>query len=134
MAGTLKIANPFALGSRSLIVDGGGTLYIGGAAANLSTSLDIQNLNLAAGSNFNIDLADNVTSQIVAWGSVTLGSDFLNIAGRTAAPQAGGAIVLIRNEGGNAVSGIFLNQPEGSYVVANGQGYQITYRYGSSGI
>ena len=41
----------------------------------------------------------------------------------------GDVIVLIRNDGTDAVTGTFANLPENAQVIAGGVTYQITYTY-----
>jgi hypothetical protein len=71
---------------------------------------------------------DTTYNSINVTGSVDLANTILNVTS-TRMNHAGDVVVLIRNNGTGSITGHFSNLPEGSALVANGVGYQVTYYY-----
>jgi hypothetical protein len=66
--------------------------------------------------------------QLIVNGTVALGNALLSASG-TRADHDGDVLVLIKNDGIDAVTGTFQGLPEGSTVTVGGVTYQITYKY-----
>jgi autotransporter-associated beta strand protein/YD repeat-containing protein len=98
------------------------------------TTISTGNLSLAAGSNFddviNSSTAGSGYGQVNVTGTVSLNGAYLNLTG-TRTNHDGDQIVLINNDGTDAVTGTFNNLPEGSAVVVNGVTYVLSYHGGT---
>ena len=121
LAGSGTVASPMTVGSGALM------------PANFGTnSLMTGDVNLASGStyllqNAAIAAATNYTAMRVT-GAVNLNGVSLDTSGVsiTDYPRV---LVLIKNDGTDAVQGTFAGLPEGAAVLVNGVYYNITYRY-----
>ena len=80
---------------------------------------------------YNIDLTDSGADQLVVAGTVNLGNATLNMT--SSRTNVGGVVVLINNDGTDAVTGTFAGLSEGaSAVTVGGLAYHITYQYDSA--
>jgi fibronectin-binding autotransporter adhesin len=91
------------------------------------------NVALQAGATFAVELNGTTPGsghdQLDVTGTVNLGNATLQATlGFT--PAIGNQIVIIRNDGTDAVQGIFQGFHEGALVTIGGQGFQISYRGG----
>ena len=129
-----------SISSSAVTVNSGATLSGTGTTGNVSISgglspgtngvgtLNTHNLSFASGGSFNVDMTSSGWDQVNVTGTVSLGNASLNLNNSRTAND-NGALMLIQNDGTDAVSGTFLNLPEGTAVTAGGVTYQITYRY-----
>ena len=85
------------------------------------------------GSSFTAEVNGNAPGthdELDVTGTVDLGGATLNCSG-TITSSAGQVIVLIANDGGEAVTGTFAGLPEGAAVTINGVNFAISYVGGS---
>ena len=143
LAGTLCVTGSNGLG---VALYDGATLSGTGTAGPVSTTdgtvspgisgvgtLNIVGgLTLATGCNYNVDLTDTGNDQLNVTGTVTLGGATLNLTS-TRSGNGGVALVLIRNDGTDLVSGTFAGLAQGATVTVNGVTYTITYAYNADG-
>ncbi len=107
----------------------GGTLTPGSGGAGIMTAGKVSmNSTSHYAVQINGDTAGAGYGQAQVTGSVALGGATLSLSG-TGTDPSGAAIVLIRNIGGQPVSGIFAGLPQGTEVTLNDVGYDISYVY-----
>ena len=117
--------------SGSLTVNSGGTLGpgVGGPSAFASGSFSI-----ATGGTFDVDINSSTAGtgydQLNVTGTVNLTGSTLHLNG-TRTHNGGDAIVLINNDGADAVTGTFNGLSEGALVSLNGVNYNISYHGGT---
>ncbi|HMP58401.1 MAG TPA: autotransporter-associated beta strand repeat-containing protein [Gemmatales bacterium] len=114
--------------SGSLTVNPGGVVKAGNSTGLLTVGGGI---NLSAGATVEAEINGWTTagvefSQIISLGLISLANADLFIADNVVVP-IGTTIVLIRNDSGAAVSGIFDTLPEGAFFTAGLNTFQITY-------
>jgi fibronectin-binding autotransporter adhesin len=120
--------------SASLRVNNGGTLSPGESAGLLRLNGGT-GLTLNSNSNYKVELNGltlglDYDSTLVNSGTVTLNTPTLVVAlGFT--PNIGDSFNIITNAAGNAVSGTFLDLPEGSVFTIGSTQFQITYLGGA---
>lgn len=145
-AGTLDVTG---LSSGRLDLVSGQTLQgsgtVSGAVRSVSGSfvvpgtspgvLNTGNVTLESSSQFTVEVNGTTPGtqhdQLNVTGSVTLNNATLSASG-TIASVAGQTIVLISNNGSDAVTGTFNGLPEGATVAINGINFAITYIGGSN--
>ncbi|HLX62659.1 MAG TPA: PKD domain-containing protein [Planctomycetota bacterium] len=111
----------------TLTASGTGTVAPGNSGPG---TLSSGNLALSAGSTFAVDITPGGADMINVTGSVTLaGTLALNAPGYAA--TAGTKIVIIANDGADAVSGMFAATPPGSIVPGGTQMFMISYTGGT---
>jgi RHS repeat-associated protein len=113
----------------AVTVASGGSVAPGSAGPGV---LSTRNVTLNSGSSFvgeiNGSTAGAGYDQLNVTGTVSLGGATLSLSG-TRAQHGGDAIVLIKNDGTDAVTGTFGGLSEGSLLVVGGTRYKITYAY-----
>jgi fibronectin-binding autotransporter adhesin len=151
--GTLLVNGSTATGSAVTVNNAavlGGTGSIGGSvtlAASSTTTLSpgspvtgtadlaTGDLALNAGTTFQVQVNGNTLDtqydQVAVTGSVNLGGATLNTSG-TITSVPGQVIVLISNDGSDAVTGTFNGLPESSTVTINTVGFNLSYVGGSN--
>ena len=93
-------------------------------------TINTANLALGSGASFSVDLSESGSDCVNVVGTVSLASSpTLDIASSTRESHDGDVLVLIQNDGTDAVNGTFASRPEGSEVVVNGIAYFLTYHY-----
>jgi autotransporter-associated beta strand protein len=105
-----------------------GTISPGGSPGVLQTG----NVAFAGGSAFNVEVNGAALAnhdQLTVTGTVALGNAALTATG-TVASVPGQQIVLIDNDGNDAIPDTFNGLPEGSPVTINGVSFKITYAGG----
>ncbi len=112
-------------GSMGAVAVSGGTLSPGVGGVG---TIDTGNLSLEEGSGYSVDLVDGASDKTNVIGTVSLGDASL-IVNSTRAANEGDVLVLIQNDGTDAVSGTFADLPEGAEVVFGDVTYCITYVY-----
>ena len=144
-AGTLLVNGSLASGSAVTVASGGtlgGTGSVNGSVAVSSGGtlapgvspgiLNTGSVTFTSGSTFTAEVngatAGSLYDQLNVTGTVTLGNATLNTSGTTA---GGGPIILINNDGADAVSGTFNGLSQGATVAINGQNYTISYTGGT---
>ena len=142
LEGELQVDGSIA--SSQVTVNNGGTLSGTGATGNVVVyasavsvghqgegTLTVKSLELDSDSSFNVDLSDTGGGCLdVNVGTVTLDGATLHVtSSRNPTDPSGVLRVLIRNEGGNAVSGTFSDLSEGDTISVDGVTYWITYHY-----
>jgi autotransporter-associated beta strand protein len=143
-AGALQVDGSLA---GPVVTSSGGTLSGQGAVNNTVTGnsgglvapgpatkiLTTGNLVLNSGSTYAVEINGTTPGaqhdQLNVQGSVALNNATLSITGTAPNAAPGTAIVIITNDGGDAVSGTFNGLPEFAQVSVNGERYRITYRY-----
>lgn len=104
----------------------GGVLAPGAGVGTLRSG----SVTLAPTSTFRIQLGGaGASDRLLVNGSVNLGGAQLDVASATGG-QVGDQIVIIDNDGNDAVNGQFAGLAEGAQVTAGGITYQITYTGG----
>ena len=117
--------------SGSLTVSSGGTFDpgVGGPSSFASGSFSI-----ASGGTFNVDINSSTAGsgydQLNVTGAVDLTGSSLHLNG-TRTSNGGDTIVLINNDGADAVTGTFNGLAEGALVSLNGVNYNISYHGGT---
>jgi Ca2+-binding RTX toxin-like protein len=92
-------------------------------------------LDLGAGSSFDVELNTTYTTagtdydQLDVTGTVTLGAT-LNLSGGAVAPSGGESVIIINNDGSDAVSGTFAGLAEGDPVSVGSFSGTLTYQGG----
>jgi hypothetical protein len=106
-----------------------GTLTPGGAI--IGTTTVIGSLSLSGGLNLNVDgAASGQADRVEVTGSVTVSGALLISMGSTYLPKKNDRIVLISNDGSDAVIGTFSGLPEGSAYIIGGRQMLISYKGG----
>jgi hypothetical protein len=99
------------------------TLHSNAVTLNASSSLRINSTGSTTGDAY---------TQLRVTGQVTLGNAGLTVADDKVLGQASGEVVIIDNDGTDAIGGTFLNLPEGSMVTGLfGHRYRLSYAGGS---
>jgi len=124
----------------SVSIDGGtlmgtgtcnGLLY--NAMGNLAPGNSIGIINAAGGltmdatGTYVVEVSGAAGDQTNVTGAVTLNTPMLNVTGT---PTQGASFIIINNDGGDAVAGIFNGLIEGATFMSGGYQYQITYAGG----
>jgi len=133
----------------TLSIDTGGVIQGGGnvnAAVNIvqgsvepgnggSGTLTVGNTTFSANAAFspNVDGTSAGTDhdQLKVNGTINLGGAALNVSGTIGTVSAGTQIVLIDNDGTDAVTGTFAGLPGGSMVTVNGHAFELHYDGGT---
>lgn len=114
----------------SVTINNGGTLAPGNSPGVLRTG----DLSLASGSTLTAEINGNIPGelhdQVDVSGTVNLGGATLSPTG-TVTTQPGQLIVLINNDGTDAISGTFAGLAEGATVTINGVDFVLSYRGGT---
>jgi hypothetical protein len=106
-----------------------GTLTPGGAI--IGTTTVIGSLSLGGGLNVNVDgAASDQADRVEVTGSVTVSGTLLISMGSTYLPKKNDRIVLISNDGSDAVIGTFSGLPEGSVYIVGGKRMLLSYKGG----
>ena len=113
-------------------VESGGTLSPGTLVGKLNTG----SVQLQSGSQFVVQINGDLTAgvdydQLNVTGTVDLTGAILVATGSIAA-VSNQQIILINNDGSEAVIGTFAGLPEGSLVTVNGKNFRLTY-FGNDG-
>jgi autotransporter-associated beta strand protein len=100
-------------------------------------TMNSASLALDSASHFNIDLGGTAASgkynQLVVAGSVGLGQATLQFT-QSAPGKTNDQFVIVKNNGGSPVNGIFLGLQEGAFIsVSPSQQFKLTYQGGASG-
>jgi hypothetical protein len=93
-------------------------------------TLSTDSLDLAAGSQYNVDVTSTGCNEVIAAGPVTIAGASLDIAS-SREDLGSDAMTLIQNDGGSPIAGTFLNLPEGAEVFAS-PAYLVTYCYNTA--
>jgi fibronectin-binding autotransporter adhesin len=110
---------------RALTVANGGILAPG--VAGIAT-INSGNLTLSAGAQYNVDINSATSDQDNVTGTVNISGSTININTLAGfAPTAGAVLTVINNDAADAVTGTFTGMPEGSLLLTNGYGFQISY-------
>jgi len=105
------------------------------APGNSTGVIATGNLNLGAGSSFDVELNSPYAAagadydQLDVTGSVTLGAT-LNLTGGAVAPAGGESVIIVNNDGADAVSGTFAGLAEGDPVSVGSFAGTLTYQGG----
>jgi autotransporter-associated beta strand protein len=131
-AATATIASGTAFGGSGAFggattVNNGGKLGIDGAVSVFTID---DNLVLSSGATYSVEIngttAGTQHDQTVVNGAVNLTGATLSVSG-SHTPVTGNSIVLIANDGSDAVSGTFIGLAEGATVTLNDVGMKISY-------
>lgn len=133
VGGSVVVPNPVQLnaggilagtGTVSTVTSTGGIVSPGASAGRLTTG----NVVLDVASTFLVDVNGTgaLTDQLRVNGTINLGGAALALAGGFAATP-GTKLVLIDNDGADAVSGTFAGLPQGAQVAVGGQVFTISY-------
>ncbi|MDY0167752.1 MAG: tandem-95 repeat protein [Thermoguttaceae bacterium] len=120
VSGTLS-----GIGGTGPVTVSGGSLAPGEAG---SGSLMTGSLTLTSGSTFRLGLTNDGAGQLVVSGTVNLGNAILDYS-HSSASDWDDVVVVIDNDGLDAVTGTFFNLEEGSEVIVDGVTCHITYCY-----
>jgi autotransporter-associated beta strand protein len=110
--------------ARPVEVHDGGRLSPGPEIAELA----VADLTLQAGSTLSLDVRSADHDRLVVTGSVSLAGARLSLL--IDAPPDSKRLVLIDNDGADAVAGFFVDMPEGQLRVAGGVQFAVTYTGG----
>ena len=106
-----------------------------GGFPGLPGKLTTANLTFGDGSFYEVQLNGSLAGvgydQVVVNGTVTIGSNVSLNSTLDFSPGTGQTMMLIDNDGVDAVSGAFAGLPEGAIVTMNGSEFQISYGGGS---
>jgi hypothetical protein len=95
-------------------------------------TLTVANIEWEEGGTYEFEVGKDAADQIKANGTVTLGNGTLEaIRYDGFFPTVGAKYTIIDNDGSDAVSGTFMDLPEGATFTSDGVIYQITYKGGS---
>jgi autotransporter-associated beta strand protein len=108
---------------RAVTMNNGGFIEPG---VNGSGTLNSGNVTLGAGASFSADVATAGSNQLNVAGLISLGGSTLDLTVNSA-PNPGAFFTIINNDLVDPVLGTFAGLPEGSLIVSNGYGFQITY-------
>jgi hypothetical protein len=111
--------------------------YPGGADATAGRSVALSagagpvtlggDLKLDGDDTLPVDVHASSHDRWIVNGAITLGGNLVGTGTRTAA--AGEVLVLVQNDGADAVNGTFQGLPEGATLTVNGVSYRISYAY-----
>ena len=130
------------------VASAGNTLHIAGGSFTGNVDTGTKGLVLSLGDPAQVTINGNLTlhntdtldmeidgltagtgyDQLVVSGTVSLGGAALNTSGSSiSSSHFGDAVTIVNNTGSSAVSGLFAGSAEASYVVVNGETFQIFY-------
>ena len=128
--GILSTGQPSAAGDAASDIgsffspgDSPGRLTVGGLVLNDVSEIQEQIYGPVAASSY---------SQITVNGSVTLAGATLSLDLGSYQPPVGQQFIVIDNEGGNPINGIFNGLPEGSFLTVSNTTFQVSYLGGSN--
>ena len=119
---------------RPVVINTGAALSPGNSPGLLSTG------NLTLNGNYNVELNGGASptvgsdyDQTNVTGTINLSGSTLVVSGTRTTNNDNSVIVVLKNDGTDAVTGTFNGLPEGAFVQLNGILYQITYTYNADG-
>lgn len=121
--GVLNGANTLTVESGGAVAPGSspGQLFVGGTTLNSGSAFNVELNGTTIGTEYD---------HLFVTGFVDLDSATLNVsAGFT--PNNGTSFIIISNDGADAVTGTFNNLPEGAFITAGNDQFQISYVGGS---
>ncbi len=132
--GDVTVASGATLGGSGTvasITSNSATVSPGDSATTTGILKDSGAFSTGAGSSFAVTINGTTVGtnydQLVAGGAINLTNAALNVSIGSFTPVPGEQFTILRNTPGTAITGNFLNQAEGSTVVANGHDFSISY-------
>ena len=137
--GSIAASSTVSVSAGAVLVGTGsilGAATVSGTVSPASTgtvgTLSFGSIAFAGGSSLSLDLASGASDEVVASGPVSLAGAVLNLANSNTDSSLPLGTVLTIVQSSTPIAGTFAGLPEGTTIIAGGQGFKISY-LGSGG-